>query len=165
MPAIPFPSPRRLFLSAAFLALPSLASPAAAQPNQPVDNGTCAVCVTKTSCELAGASGANSCTVTVGGGCKYDLSICIVAMDRATRELNVNPDEMLILERNAQKLALAPVGGARYAAWNCNGSLIRMVERRGGRIVELPVARYREQYAYARLVERAARARGRAHRA
>jgi hypothetical protein len=167
MPATPSPLLRSIVLSAAFFIAPCIASPASAQPSQPVDNGTCAVCTSKTRCEMAGASGANSCTVTAGSGCQYDLSICVVAIDRATRELKVDPAEMLMLDgQGAVKLALAPVGGSRYAAWSCAGELIRVVEkRRDGRIVELPVARFRARYAYARLVEQAVRSGRQARRA
>jgi hypothetical protein len=159
----PFPR-HTLLLSAVLAAL--LAPPAAAlgQPGEPMDHGSvgkCAVCMANGSCALASENGANSCTVTVGEGCKYELSICVVAMERTIEDLRLSPEEMLILEGGGRELALAPVGGSRYAAWNCVGQVIRVVEKRGdGSVVDLPVQRFGRRYAYARVVAAVARTRG-----
>lgn len=155
-------------VSVPLVALFSVAFPdaATAQSSARTSVGQCAVCTSRTSCELSNQSGANNCTVSVRDGCTYDLSLCVVAMDRLRDELKVDPEEMLTVGEGRAALALAPVGGARYAAWNCAGEVIRVVERRrDGRIVELPLAPYRERYAYARMATRAARAAERGARA
>lgn len=158
------PSPRHtLLLSAVLAALLALPVAALGQPSEPVDHGSvgqCAVCTTRTSCELASGNGANSCSVSVGQGCTYDLSICVVAMDQLIKDLRLTPEELLILEGGRTELALAPVGASRYAAWSCTGELIRVVEKRSdGTLVDVPVQRFGRRFAYARVVAEAGRAR------
>ncbi|HEU0054918.1 MAG TPA: hypothetical protein VFQ39_17150 [Longimicrobium sp.] len=161
MPALPFPSPRLLLLSATICAAAGFSRPAAAQPSQPVDHATCAACTSPSVCAEIRGSGANSCTVVAGKGCQMDLSLCIIAMDRATRDLGVRREEMLMIDTAEGKLALAPVGDGRYAAWNCAGGLKQLVQRMpDGRMRRLPVDRFAARYAYERVVaERGARAR------
>jgi hypothetical protein len=132
------------------------AAPVAAQPGGGGgDDPTCADCVSDTVCAAVSHSGANSCTVS-NGKCRMDLSICIIAMEKATEELRLTPEQMLRVRTRLGQLALAPVGESRFAGWDCSGRLVHLVERRpDGRVVALAVQPYLQRYAYSRVRSRA----------
>lgn len=118
---------------------------------------TCVDCINEITCAEVSSTGALGCTVKPGQGCRLDLSFCIIAMNRATTDLRLRPEEMLKVQEGETQLALAPVGEGRYAAWNCSGQLIRLVEKRAdGGVRALSVAQFRDRYAYWRLTAQAA---------
>lgn len=142
---------RHAALLAAFLLSLSVAYPASEAAAQ------CVFCANGQTCTVVTAPGlwSTGCSVTAKAGCQEDLGLCYIHPREAMRDLKLRPSDLLHVDTPAGRLALAPIGESRYAAWDCKGRLIHLARKdEHGKVVPLNPAPVRASLTYSRVVAR-----------
>jgi hypothetical protein len=100
-----------------------------------VDLASCTAfaCEGEQSCSAIDGSGSTGCTLD-SSGCREHLGVCIRAVGQLIEDFGILKDDLVRID----DLYLAHVGNGRYAAWNCEGEVIRLVARLNGGWMDLP---------------------------
>lgn len=107
-------------------------------------------CVTQTVCTVLDGSGPTGCSIN-NGVCSEEFGICVRTQAHG---LGIPLEALLEFDGNI----LAPVAEDVFAAWDCEGTLIRLARRTaGGVLVEMDVTISRDQFEYVRVLEDRAR--------
>jgi hypothetical protein len=116
-------------------------SPRAAEGTDGGSSCTAVACFGDESCSTIPGSGSIGCTID-SSGCWEHLGVCIRTVAQLTEDFGVKAELVEVDE-----VHLLHIGDQRYAAWNCDGDLIKVMARLpGGGLVDIDPTPFIEAY-------------------